>query len=77
MKNIKNNNDSVQDQDTYESITEISETTNENIETGLEENDPNNFQLYLQSLSQNVPSSSQSSSSNTDTVSISILSLLN
>lgn len=77
MKNIKNNNDSVQDQDTYESITEISETTNENIETGLEENDPNNFQLYLQSLSQSVPSSSQSSSSNTDTVSISILSLLN
>ncbi|CAI6352598.1 unnamed protein product [Macrosiphum euphorbiae] len=77
MKNIKNNNDSVQDQDTDESITEISETTNENIETGLEENDPNNFQLYLQSLSQSVPSSSQSSSSNTDTVSISILSLLN
>ncbi|CAI6373473.1 unnamed protein product [Macrosiphum euphorbiae] len=77
MKNIKNNNDSVQDQDTDESITEISETTNENIETGLEENDPNNFQLYLQSVSQSVPSSSQSSSSNTDTVSISILSLLN
>jgi len=77
MKNIKNNNDTVQDQDTDESITEISETTNENIETGLEENDPNNFQLYLQSLSQGAPSSSQSSSSNTDTVSISILSLLN
>ncbi|XP_022167062.1 zinc finger BED domain-containing protein 4-like, partial [Myzus persicae] len=77
MKNIKNYNDTVQDQDTDEFITEISETTNENIETGLEENDPNNFQLYLQSLSQGIPSSSQSSSSNTDTVSISIVSLLN
>jgi len=80
MKNIKNYNDTddtVQDQDTDESTTEISETTNENIETGLEENDPNSFQLYLQSLSQGVPSSSQSSSSNTDTVSISISSLLN
>ncbi|CAI6355747.1 unnamed protein product [Macrosiphum euphorbiae] len=75
IKNIKNNNDTDKEQDIDDPTAE-----NENIETGFEENVSNDFQLYLQSLSQCVHLSSQSSSSSTGstgTVAISIMSLLN